>query len=58
MPRARAGEKGELPVVTEKLSEIFKLLDTNGDGRITFEEFKAGIEREPMLVHAFLSLAA
>lgn len=38
----------------EKLAEVFDRLDTNKDDQISFEEFKAGIATEPILVQAFL----
>lgn len=37
-----------------KLEEIFQKLDTNGDGQISYEEFKTGIFSEPVLVESFL----
>jgi len=40
--------------LTAKLEEIFQRMDTNGDGEIQYEEFKAGIFSEPVLVQCFL----
>lgn len=34
---------------------MFAMLDTDGNGMIDFEEFKAGVKREPLLVEAFLA---
>lgn len=39
----------------ERLTEMFKSLDVDGNGTIDFEEFKAGVKREPLLVRAFLA---
>lgn len=39
----------------EKLTEMFRKLDLNGNGTIDFAEFKAGVKREPLLVRAFLA---
>ena len=49
---------GILPVqdhiMADKLESIMQKLDTDGDGTITYAEFKAGIFSEPVLVQAFL----
>ncbi|CAM9825618.1 unnamed protein product, partial [Discosporangium mesarthrocarpum] len=37
-----------------KLGEIFEMLDSNKNGRVTFADFKAGVEAEPLLVETFL----
>lgn len=34
---------------------MFKMLDIDGNGTIDFDEFKAGVKREPLLVQAFLA---
>lgn len=34
---------------------MFQKLDIDGNGTIDFDEFKAGVKREPMLVQAFLA---
>ncbi|CDP08156.1 unnamed protein product [Coffea canephora] len=47
-----------LPVdITEpgKLDEIFDLMDANSDGRVTFEEFKAAMQRDSSLQDVVLS---
>ena len=42
----------------QKLEQIFTLLDTNHDGKVSFEEFKSGIAKEPLLVSAFINPAS
>eukprot|EP00968_Pinguiococcus_pyrenoidosus_P011821 scaffold986_cov237-Pinguiococcus_pyrenoidosus.AAC.19 len=37
-----------------KLAEVFDRLDTNSDNKISYEEFKAGVEHEPALYDVFL----
>ncbi|XP_047970124.1 calcium and calcium/calmodulin-dependent serine/threonine-protein kinase-like [Salvia hispanica] len=47
-----------LPVdITEpgKLDEIFDLMDANSDGKVTFEEFKAAMQRDSALQDVLLS---
>ncbi|CAI9093542.1 OLC1v1029056C1 [Oldenlandia corymbosa var. corymbosa] len=47
-----------LPVdITEpgKLDEIFDLMDANNDGKVTFEEFKAAMQRDSSLQDVLLS---
>lgn len=47
-----------LPIdITEagKLDEIFDVMDANNDGRVTFEEFKAAMQRDSSLQDAVLS---
>lgn len=34
---------------------MFKKLDVDGNGAIDFDEFKAGVKKEPLLVKAFLA---
>lgn len=38
-----------------KLDEIFDLMDANNDGRVTFEEFKAAMQRDSSLQDVVLS---
>uniref|UniRef100_A0A7S1UM27 Calmodulin n=1 Tax=Phaeomonas parva TaxID=124430 RepID=A0A7S1UM27_9STRA len=38
-----------------KLAEVFDRLDTNNDNKISFDEFKAGVDIEPALYEVFLS---
>eukprot|EP00516_Mucochytrium_quahogii_P009815 CAMPEP_0203775320 /NCGR_PEP_ID=MMETSP0099_2-20121227/5994_1 /ASSEMBLY_ACC=CAM_ASM_000209 /TAXON_ID=96639 /ORGANISM=" , Strain NY0313808BC1" /LENGTH=504 /DNA_ID=CAMNT_0050673941 /DNA_START=254 /DNA_END=1768 /DNA_ORIENTATION=+ len=47
--------RGDYMSLVEKLESIFQNLDTTGDGRISYEEFKMGIFSEPVLVQAFLA---
>lgn len=47
-----------LPVdITEpgKLDEIFDLMDSNSDGKVTFDEFKAAMQRDSSLQDVVLS---
>lgn len=47
-----------LPVdITEpgKLDEIFDLMDANSDGKVTFDEFKAAMQRDSSLQDVVLS---
>ncbi|KAM7267128.1 hypothetical protein ACFE04_009294 [Oxalis oulophora] len=45
------------PDITEpgKLDEIFDLMDANSDGKVTFEEFKAAMQRDSSLQDVVLS---
>ncbi|PON59707.1 Calcium calmodulin kinase [Parasponia andersonii] len=45
------------PDITEpgKLDEIFDLMDANSDGKVTFEEFKAAMQRDSSLKDVVLS---
>ena len=38
-----------------KLDEIFDLMDANSDGKVTFEEFKAAMQRNSSLKDVVLS---
>lgn len=38
-----------------KLDEIFDLMDANSDGKVTFEEFKAAMQRDNTLQDVVLS---
>lgn len=38
-----------------KLDEIFDLMDTNSDGKVTFDEFKAAMQRDSSLQDVVLS---
>ena len=40
---------------TGELEELFKRLDADGNGTIDYDEFKVGVEKEPLLVKAFLA---
>ncbi|CAM9934371.1 unnamed protein product [Pylaiella littoralis] len=54
--RAGSGDEQENKAHQDDyLTELFKRLDLDGNGTIDFEEFKAGAEREPLLVEAFLA---
>lgn len=53
-PHAPAPTHTRRPAPPDKLSALFARIDTNGDGRISFEEFNAAINREPILMKAFL----
>jgi len=38
-----------------KLDEIFDLMDANNDGKVTFDEFKAAMQRDSSLQDVVLS---
>ena len=46
------------PRPADSLTDLFKRMDTDHDGRISFEEFKKGIETDPYLVRLFLEPAS
>lgn len=45
-----AGEEGK----ANRLAQVFERLDTNRDGKISFEEWKAGVHTDPALYEVFL----